>query len=89
MFVKPLQLAEVARRHAEIRKYRLTVDHDEKKLDRMTFNCEIADAGSEALAQSIAESIRAVCNLRGEVVFAVPGDLPNDGKVIDDVRRYE
>jgi phenylacetate-CoA ligase len=89
MFVKPAQVAEIARRHAEIRKCRLTVDHDEKKLDRMTLQCELAGGGSVALAQSIAESIRAVCNLRGQVAFAAPGELPNDGKVIDDVRKYE
>jgi phenylacetate-CoA ligase len=55
----------------------------------MTLSCEIAGAGGAALAQSIAESIRAICNLRGEVAFNLPGDLPNDGKVIDDVRKYE
>ena len=89
MFVKPAQVADIAGRHAEIRKCRLTVDHDEKKLDRMTLQCEIAGGGSETLARAIEESIRAVCNLRGQVAFAAPGDLPNDGKVIDDVRKYD
>src|SRR6185295_19166077 len=36
MFVKPAQLADVARRHPEIRKYRLVIDHDGKQADRMT-----------------------------------------------------
>jgi phenylacetate-CoA ligase len=30
-----------------------------------------------------------VCNLRGDVAFVAPGELPNDGKVIDDVRKYD
>ncbi|HZM45451.1 MAG TPA: AMP-binding protein [Burkholderiales bacterium] len=89
MFVKPAQVAEVARRFSEIRKHRLTVDHDEKKNDRMILRCEVEGGGSESLARAIEDSIRAVCNLRGQVAFATPGELPNDGKVIDDVRKYD
>ncbi|HKA40792.1 MAG TPA: AMP-binding protein [Burkholderiales bacterium] len=89
MFVKPAQVAEVAKRHSGIRKYRLVVDQDSKQSDRMTLNCEIEGAGSDAFAAAIAESLRAVCNLRGEIAFKLPGSLPNDGKVIDDVRKYE
>jgi phenylacetate-CoA ligase len=89
MFVKPGQVAEVARRHREIGRYRLVVDHDEKKNDRMTLRCEVDGGGGEQLAQAIAQTLRAVCNLRGEVAFELPGGLPNDGKVIDDLRRYD
>ncbi len=89
MFVKPSQMAEVAKRHSEIRKYRLIIDHDDRKTDRMTFNCEIAGAGNDALAQKIAATVREVCNLRGDVAFKPAGSLPNDGKVIDDVRKYD
>jgi phenylacetate-CoA ligase len=89
MFVTPAQLAQIAQRHRELRKYRLLIDHDERRSDRMTLHCETEGAGSEALANAIAESMRAVCNLRGEVAFKPAGDLPNDGKVIDDVRKYD
>ena len=89
MFVKPGQVAEVARRHPQVRRYRLVVDHDERKNDRMTLKCEADGAGGEALAAAIADSIRAVCNLRGEVAFEPAGSLPKDGKVIDDVRKHE
>jgi phenylacetate-CoA ligase len=89
MFVKPSQMADIAKRHAEIRKYRLVIDHDEKKADRMTLWCEIDGAGSAELAQKIATAIRDVCNLRGEVAFKPAGFLPNDGKVIDDTRKYD
>jgi phenylacetate-CoA ligase len=34
-------------------------------------------------------SIRELCKVRGDVHFVVPGTLPNDGKVIDDIRRYD
>ena len=89
MFVKPSQMADIAKRHGEIRKYRLVIDHDEKKADRMTLNCEIDGAGDAALAAKIAGTIRDVCNLRGQVAFKPAGSLPNDGKVIDDVRKYD
>jgi len=89
MFVKPSQIAEVARRHPEIRKYRLVIDHDEKNTDRMTLACELAGAGDSALAVKIAVSLREVCNLRGDVAFKPAGALPNDGKVIDDTRKYD
>jgi phenylacetate-CoA ligase len=37
----------------------------------------------------VASSIRELTKLRGEVLFCAPGSLANDGKVIDDVRKYE
>ena len=89
MFVKPDQVAEVARRHPAVRRYRLVVDHDEKKNDRMTLNCEVEDGGSAELSSGIEAAMRAVCNLRGEVAFVPSGSLPNDGKIIDDVRKRE
>jgi phenylacetate-CoA ligase len=33
-------------------------------------------------------TIRTVCKVGGKVEVAKPGSLPNDGKVIDDVRKY-
>ena len=89
MFVKPSQMAAIAKRHAEVRKYRLVIDHDDKKTDRMTLHCEIGGAGDAALARKIQATIRDVCNLRGEVAFRPLGSLPNDGKVIEDVRKYD
>ena len=47
------------------------------------------DAGDAALGEAIAESIRSICKLRGGVEIVASGSLPNDGKVIDDVRQYE
>ena len=89
MFVKPSQMADVARRHPEIRKYRLVIDHDDRKADRMTLHCEVEGAGTDSLGSSIAATLREICNLRGDVAFEPVGALPNDGKVIDDVRKYD
>ena len=33
--------------------------------------------------------MREVSKLRGDVAFKLPGTLPNDGKVIEDLRKYD
>lgn len=86
LFVHPEQVAEIARRHPEIQRTRLVVDNPGEQ-DQMTLHCETVSA-SEALGQAVAASIREVTKLRGEAVFCAPGDLPNDGKVIEDRRNY-
>lgn len=87
MFVHPSQVAEVVKRHSGIGRARLVVDNETGQ-DRMTLHCEV-HASAAALAQAVAASIRDVTKLRGEVVLRKPGELPNDGKVIDDARKYD
>ncbi|MGB7542960.1 MAG: AMP-binding protein [Burkholderiales bacterium] len=87
MFVHPSQVAEVVKRHGEIGKARLVVDNP-GGADRMTLHCEVA-AVSDALKAAIEASIRDITKLRGEVAFRKPGELPNDGKVIEDAKKYE
>ncbi len=87
MFVRPEQIAQVVKRHSEISKARLVVDWVDQA-DAVTLQCEVADY-DESLGAAIADSIRAVCKVRGEVELVAPGSLPNDGKVIDDVRKYD
>ena len=67
---------------------RFVVDSADNR-DSMILHCETPGERSEALTEAIAASLRDVCKLRGEVRLVVPGALANDGKVIDDVRRYE
>jgi phenylacetate-CoA ligase len=87
MFVRPEQIAEVVRRHPEVLKARLTVSRAEEQ-DIMTLQVE-ADPPSPELAQRVAETLRDVVKLRGEVEADIPGSLPNDGKVIDDIRKFD
>ena len=87
MFVHPAQVAAIAARHPEIGKTRLIVDNAEGG-DRMTLNVEVADKGA-ANAEAIVASIREITKLRGEVAMRPRGELPNDGKVIDDIRKYD
>jgi len=85
MFVHPSQVAEVVRRHPEIARARLVVE-GEMANDRMTFKVE-ATATPEGLADAVAASVRDVTKLRGDIVLCSPGSLPNDGKVIEDLRK--
>jgi phenylacetate-CoA ligase len=86
MFVHPSQVAAILRRHPEVERGRLVIDNPEGQ-DRMTLWAEIA-ANRTASREAIVESIREVTKLRGDVDFRRPGELPNDGKVIDDRRKY-
>ena len=87
MFVHPSQVYEITRRHPGLGKARLVVSGriaDEV----MTLHCETDDPALQAQAGEIVATIRDITKLRGEVQFAPPGSLPNDGKIIDDVRDY-
>ncbi|MDQ8032657.1 AMP-dependent synthetase [Bordetella genomosp. 1] len=91
MFVHPSQVAEVVRRHPEIGRARLVISGSTGS-DRMVLRVESATpaaAQDAALAARVAESVRELTKLRADVEWAEPGALPNDGKVIDDVRSYE
>jgi len=86
MFVTPAQVNDVTRRHPEVLRARLVVE-GEAGNDRMTLKCEARDRPA-GLAEAIVASIRDVTKLRGEVELVPPGSLPNDGKVIEDTRKY-
>jgi len=86
MFVHPGQVAEVMRRHPEVQRARLVVE-GEMASDRMTLKVEVAGT-PEGLAARVADSVRDVTKLRCDVTLLAPGSLPNDGKVIDDMRSY-
>src|ERR1700726_3585612 len=84
MFVRPEQIAEIAKRHPELGRLRLVVTR-EGEVDVMTLRCECGAAG-EALRDAIATTLRAVTKLGGGVELVAVGSLPNDGKVIADER---
>jgi len=84
MFVHPSQIADVLKRHREITKARLVVSQEEGR-DVMTLHCETKGVNAEL----VEESLQAVSKLKGRIEITDPGTLPNDGKVIDDVRSYE
>jgi phenylacetate-CoA ligase len=87
MFVHASQVAELMKRHPELARARLVVE-GEMANDRMTLHAEAA-SHAEGLSASLAGSVRDITKLRCEVHLAAPGSLPNDGKLIEDLRRVD
>ena len=83
LFVHPHQVAEVLKRHS-LSRARLVVENEAGE-DRMTLRVEGA---SQDAARALEGTIREVMKVRGEVVSVAAGSLPNDGKVIEDLRKY-
>ena len=88
MFVHPKQVDDILKRFPEVAKGRLVVT-GEMANDHMTLRVETACSGPDALSQKIADAIRDVTKLRGDVELVPVGSLPNDGKVIEDARSYK
>ncbi|AKJ31499.1 phenylacetate--CoA ligase family protein [Caldimonas brevitalea] len=91
MFVTPTQVADIVRRHPEVRRARLVVSGSPAQ-DQLSLRVELTpDAGAApaGLAERLTESLRDLTKLRGEVELLAPGTLPNDGKVIEDLRRQD
>ncbi len=90
MFVHAGQVAEIARRFPAVLRARLVVE-GEMAQDRMTLKLEVAQAADtvQGLAEQVAVAVRDITKLRAEVLLVAPGSLPNDGRVIEDARRYD
>jgi phenylacetate-CoA ligase len=84
MFVQPAQIAELVKRHKEIIRARLVVARDAKGGDEMMLKVEMGEPAEDVAR--IAETLQALTKLRGAVSRVPTGSLPNDGKVIDDIR---
>jgi phenylacetate-CoA ligase len=80
-------VAAVVKRHPGIARARLVVTNPDST-DQMTLNCEVG-TNDGALATAIAETVREVTKLRADVSLVAFGSLPNDGKVIEDSRKYD
>ena len=87
MFVHPGQVDQVVKRFPEVLKARLVVS-GEMANDQMHLHVETTQASDQLLA-AVAQAVREITKLRAEVVFASPGSLANDGKVIEDARSYQ
>ena len=82
LFVHPHQVAEVLRRHA-LQRARLVVENQAGE-DRMVLHVE----GAGGDVAPIEATVKEVMKVRGEVRGVAAGSLPNDGKVIEDLRKY-
>ena len=88
MFVHASQVGEIVKRHPGVLRARLVVE-GEMANDRMSLHVEHAGP-AEGLEQAVAASVKDITKLRADHVQVVaPGSLPNDGKVIEDARKYD
>jgi len=87
MFVRPEQIAEIAKRHPELARLRLVVTR-EGETDAMTLKAEAAKI-ENGLAEKLSETVQAITKLKGKIELVAQGSLPNDGKVIADERSYK
>lgn len=84
MFVRPEQVAEFVGRHEEVARARVVATR-EGEMDVMTVQVE-----TRATNPAIYEpSVVAALKMKGRIELVPPGSLPNDGKVIDDLRKYD
>ena len=86
MFVDPEQIAEIAKKHPGLGRLRLVIDWvNQADVD----DAQGRGAGSRRpISRRRWKAPSAPCaRCGGKVEFAQPGSLPNDGKVIDDVRK--
>ena len=84
MFVHPKQVDAIVKRFPEVVRARLVVSGSMAQ-DTMTLFVEVVHA-VQGLAARLADAIREVIQLRGQVEVVPLGSLPNDGKVIEDAR---
>ena len=87
MFVHASNVMELAARHPEIKKARLVLENPDS-VDQMTLKVAVSEA-RDGLATEIEQSIQGVLKLRGAVAIVEAGDLPDDGRVIDDARKLD
>ncbi|MFM8796514.1 MAG: phenylacetate--CoA ligase family protein [Betaproteobacteria bacterium] len=88
MFVHASQVGEFFKRNPGVLRARLVVE-GEMANDRMSLHVEHAGP-AEGLEQAVAASVKDITKLRADQVQVVPpGSLPNDGKVIEDARKYD
>ncbi|KFE34846.1 phenylacetate--CoA ligase family protein [Thioclava atlantica] len=84
MFVRPEQVAAFVSAHGEVRKARVVATR-EGEMDVMTVQIETEVAEPARYEAGIREALK----MKGVIELVAPGSLPNDGKVIDDQRKYD
>ena len=84
MFVRPEQIAAFVAHHEEVSRARVIASR-EGEMDVMTVQIETRASNPKLYEGTILDTLK----LRGKVELVPPGTLPNDGKVIEDLRSYE
>lgn len=90
LFIHPGQIDEIASKHSEISKYQMVITRRDER-DEMTFRVELKEGGKDLnrLKEEIEKTIREVTTLRGEVQFVKKGEIGEDVKKIQDLRKWD
>ncbi len=84
MFVRPEQVAAFVANHPEVARARVIATRNGEK-DEMTVKVETRASNPALYEATVLEAMK----LRGRIELVPPGSLPNDGKVIEDLRSYD
>jgi phenylacetate-CoA ligase len=84
MFVRPEQVAALVSGHDDIKRARVIASR-EGEADVMTVQIEAEGGAPDRFADPVVAALK----LKGRIEVVAPGALPNDGKVIEDLRSYD
>ena len=90
MFVQPSQIAKIIDELFDNKpKAKLIVSRDDNR-DILTLQIEhlVNSNEKDNLNKKVVDEMKKILNLNGEVEFVNLGAIPNDGKVIDDIRDF-
>lgn len=89
MFVRGSQMEEVMKRFPEVSRFQAVVTREAHR-DRLRYIVELnSDAKDYDLKDRIAEALRGLLKVRGEVELVPPGTIPAGAKKIDDKRVWK
>jgi phenylacetate-CoA ligase len=89
MFVRGSQMEAVLKRFPEVGRFQAVVTR-EAHLDRLRYVVELnSDAKEDGLKDRIADAMREILHVRGEVEFVPQGTIPSGAKKIDDKRVWK
>ncbi len=84
MFVRPEQVASFVAAHPDVRRARVVASRS-GEMDVMTVRIETETSDPARYDSGIIEALK----MKGAVEILAPGSLPNDGLVIEDLRKYD
>lgn len=84
MFVRPEQVAALVAHHTEIHRARVIATRTGER-DVMTVRIETRAVNPALYEDTVFNTLK----MKAEVELVPPGSLPNDGLVIEDLRRYD
>lgn len=87
MFIHPGQVQGALKGFPQLERVRAVVTREENR-DVLTVRIETSGP-EDALKGQLEAKLRDILRIGAKVVWAAPGELPTDGKIIEDARRWD